>query len=151
MADKISSSRRSENMRRIRSKDTSPELAVRKLVHKLGFRYRLHVRDMPGRPDLVFPRRRAVIFVHGCFWHMHSCEDGRLPKTRREYWVPKLSGNVSRHKRAERWLRRNGWRVMTIWDCETKSCETLSRRLLRFLNKCGQGQRGRGSVSQVRI
>jgi len=137
MADTISAARRSENMRRIRSKDTTPELVVRKLAHNLGFRYRLHVRNMPGNPDLVFARRRAVIFVHGCFWHMHSCADGRLPKTRREYWVPKLSANVSRHKRAQRQLRRNGWRVMTIWECETADREMLSRRLLRFLGKAG--------------
>lgn len=121
-------------MRRIRSKDTGPELTVRRLIHGLGFRYRLHVKDMPGKPDLVFPGRGKVIFVHGCFWHQHrSCPEGRLPNSNQPYWTPKLKRNVERDRKALRQLRRTGWRTLTIWECQAKDLPRLRQKVLAFL------------------
>ena len=135
MADKLDPKRRSENMRRIRSTGMSPELAVRSEAHRLGFRFRLHRKDLPGRPDLVFPARGVAIFVHGCFWHQHrKCIDGRPPKSNRSYWEPKLAGNLARDRRAQRKLRYAGWRVLTVWECETKDPTSLRRRLRYFLD-----------------
>lgn len=125
---------RSENMRRIRSKDTKPEMIVRSMVHKLGFRFRLHRRDLPGCPDLVFPSRRKVIFVHGCFWHGHTCpEVARTPKTNTEYWVQKIRGNIERDNRNQEKLKALGWRILVVWECETKIETKLARRICRFL------------------
>ena len=134
MVDKLTPECRSENMRRIRSKDTKPELKVRRLLHSLGFRYRLHRKDLPGKPDLVFGSRRRAIFVHGCFFHQHkSCADGKLPKSRLEYWRPKLAGNVARDRTNRLRLRRDGWKSLVVWDCETSNLPKLEKRLLRFL------------------
>lgn len=108
---------RSAMMSRIRSKDTKPEMLVRKALHRLGFRFRLHVRDLPGRPDIVLPKYKTIIQVKGCFWHGHTCRDGRLPKTNREYWVPKLLRNKQRDISNERKLRRLGWSVRNLWEC----------------------------------
>jgi len=117
----------------IRSKDTKPELVVRRLIHSLGYRYRLHRRDLPGVPDLVFPSRQAVIFVHGCFWHRHNCDAGaRSPKSRRAYWLPKLSGNKKRDERNRRSLARTGWRTLVIWECQLTE-RTLAARIRKFL------------------
>lgn len=135
MADKITPARRSENMRRIKSKGMKPEMVVRRQVHGLGYRYRLHRKDLPGKPDLVFGPRRAVIFVHGCFWHQHDCRDGRVPSSNREYWEPKLARNVERDGEARRGLKAMGWRVMVVWECETKDEATLADRLVAFLGK----------------
>src|SRR5258707_1318924 len=111
--DSVSAVRRSEIMARIRSKDTKPEMLVRRMLHGLGYRYALHRRDLPGAPDLVFPARRKVILVHGCFWHQHKkCVDGRLPKSREDYWEPKLMRNVDRDRRNASKLRRDGWKVV---------------------------------------
>lgn len=135
MADKISSKRRSENMAAIKSKGMKPEMAVRRLVHSIGYRYRLHARDLPGKPDLVFRPRRKVIFVHGCFWHQHAmerCLDGRRPKSNTGYWNPKLEGNVARDKRNREALTQAGWDVLVIWDCETQS-PNLQARIEKFL------------------
>ncbi|MBZ5681468.1 MAG: DNA mismatch endonuclease Vsr [Acidobacteriia bacterium] len=133
--DTISITRRSENMRRIRSKDTKPEMAVRSLVHRLGYRFRLHRNDLPGRPDLVFPSSRKLIFVHGCFWHQHKrCTDGRLPKSRKSYWKPKLQANTERDKRHRAKLRSLGWDVLVIWDCETANMAKLVTKLRQFLD-----------------
>lgn len=109
-------------MSRIRSKDTKPELKVRSALHQMGFRYRLHRRDLPGCPDIVLPKYRTVIFVHGCFWHRHdSCRDGKIPETsREEYWEEKLEGNVRRDKRNLAALRKSGWRTLVIWECDVK-------------------------------
>lgn len=128
----------------VRSSDTKPERVVRKLAHGLGYRFRLRRRDLPGSPDLVFPGRRAVIFVHGCFWHRHDapgCWRSRLPKTRPEFWVPKLNGNVARDAGVEAELRERGWRVLVVWECETIPSRraALSRGSWRFW---GQGQCG---------
>jgi DNA mismatch endonuclease, patch repair protein len=132
--DTISRVRRSKNMRRIRSKDTKPEMVVRSLAHRLGYRFRLHRKDLPGHPDIVFPKLRRVIFVHGCFWHQHRyCIDGRLPSSRQGYWVPKLRANTERDKKHLAKLRRVGWRVLVIWDCETTDVQALASRLQQFL------------------
>ena len=133
--DSISPTRRSENMRRIRSKDTKPEVTVRSLVHRLGYRFRLHRSDLPGRPDLAFPGLRKLIFVHGCFWHQHtSCADGRMPKSRKSYWVPKLRGNTERDKGHRARLQKLGWDVLVIWDCETTNLDKLNAKLRKFLS-----------------
>jgi DNA mismatch endonuclease (patch repair protein) len=135
MADKISPERRSANMARIRSKDTTPELAVRRLAHRLGYRFRLHARHLPGQPDLVFARRRKVIFVHGCFWHRHEgCQDCSDPKTRRDYWVPKFERTIDRDRRSVNLLKDAGWQSLVIWECETVDLPALARRLTAFLD-----------------
>ncbi|MGO8757675.1 MAG: very short patch repair endonuclease [Terracidiphilus sp.] len=111
------SAARSANMARIRSKDTKPEIAVRKALHRLGFRFRLHVRELPGRPDIVLPKYQTIIQIKGCFWHGHTCIDGRLPKSNRTYWVPKLLTNRVRDAANDRKLRRMGWSVWNLWEC----------------------------------
>jgi DNA mismatch endonuclease (patch repair protein) len=136
MADTLSKVERSLRMSLVRSKNTKPELIVRTLVHRLGFRFRLHVAALPGTPDLVFPRLGAVVFVHGCFWHRHPssrCTLARLPKTRREFWIEKLEGNRRRDEANARKLRNQGWKVLQIWECELRDKEKLETRLLRFL------------------
>lgn len=134
--DILSKSERSAVMARVRNKDTRPEMRVRSLVHSLGYRYRLHQRNLPGQPDLVFSSRRCVILVHGCFWHQHACKSGnRLPKSNVRFWRKKLASNVARDKTQLRALRNLGWRVLTIWECETgpKVTERLKRRIITFL------------------
>lgn len=126
---------RSARMARIRGKDTKPELVIRRLVHGLGYRYSLHRRDLPGTPDLVFPSRGGLIFVHGCFWHRHEgCALARLPKSRLDFWLPKLESNARRDARAIRALRRLGWRVMVIWECQVRDLKRLEGRVRRFLD-----------------
>jgi len=135
--DKLTPERRSENMRRITSKGMKPEMTVRKLAHRLGYRFRLHRKDLPGKPDLVFPGRRKVVFVHGCFWHQHSdpeCRDGRTPRSNNDYWGPKLRRNVERDAEACASLREKGWDVLTVWECETTNTAHLAKRLEKFLN-----------------
>jgi DNA mismatch endonuclease, patch repair protein len=132
--DTLSSDERSERMSRVRNKDTKPEWAVRRLVHGLGFRYRLHARNLPGRPDLVFRPRQKVIFVHGCFWHRHSgCPNCRMPKSRLDFWKPKLRANRVRDLKNERALKKLGWEFLVVWECEVKDTDALSRRLREFL------------------
>ena len=120
---------RSENMRRIRSHDTEPELAVRRLLHEMGFRFRLHRSDLPGRPDVTMPRYKTVIFVHGCFWHGHGCRRGRLPKSNLGYWEPKIRGNRVRDAQNCESLVKRGWRPMIVWECEVQHREELKIRL----------------------
>jgi DNA mismatch endonuclease (patch repair protein) len=123
----------SERMARIRKVDTKPELAVRAILFAHGFRYRLHRRELPGHPDIVFPRERKVIFVHGCFWHRHDCSAGRkLPRSNAQYWTPKLHCNKVRDEQNLLKLEALGWRVMVVWECEIHDREALERRLLRF-------------------
>jgi DNA mismatch endonuclease (patch repair protein) len=134
MADWISPERRSENMRRIKSTGMRPEMVVRRLVHSMGYRYRLHCKDLPGKPDLVFRARKKVIFVHGCFWHGHDaegCPDRRTPKSNVSYWSPKLARNKARDAERVVALEAAGWRVLTIWECETRA--DLSKRIKKFL------------------
>jgi DNA mismatch endonuclease (patch repair protein) len=134
MTDTLTKRQRSARMRLIRSQDTKPERTVRRLVSALGFRYRLHRRDLPGCPDLVLPATAKAIFVHGCFWHLHTnCRAARLPKSAKKYWLPKLAGNRLRDRSAGRKLRAMGWRVLTIWECQTKNEGKLMARLSRFL------------------
>lgn len=132
--DGLSVAKRSDNMRRIRSRDTLPELVVRRLVHGMGYRYRLHVKALPGKPDLVFAGRRCVIEVRGCFWHLHEgCREGRIPESRKEYWGPKLERNRERDRVNVRKLKKLGWRVLVIWECEVGRSAKLRNRVLRFL------------------
>lgn len=134
--DTLSPERRTENMRRIKSTDTAPELAVRRLLHRLGFRYRLHGRDLPGCPDLVFAGRRKVIFVHGCFWHGHSCRRGHQPHSNRDYWSEKLANNMKRDARNLGVLAELGWKTITVWECEVRSDDAnLTKRLTDFLDR----------------
>jgi DNA mismatch endonuclease (patch repair protein) len=122
-------------MRKIRHKNTKPEMFVRKLVTKLGYRYRLHVKDLPGKPDLVIRRLKRAIFVHGCFWHLHAdCREGRIPSSRTGYWAPKLLRNVERDKAHLETLEKIGWRVLVIWECELAD-NNLSNRIDAFLNE----------------
>ncbi len=133
--DVFTPQRRSEIMARIKGKDTAPELAVRRLLHAMGFRFRLHRHDLPGKPDLVLPRWRTVILVHGCFWHGHRCKDGRRPKSNEGYWTPKLDRNRKRDVRTISALRRLGWRVVVIWACQTTDEPQLEKRLRRTLSQ----------------
>ena len=134
MTDLLSSESRSQNMRRITSKDTKPEIVVRRFLFRLGYRFRLHRSDLPGRPDIVFVGRRKAIFVHGCFWHQHSdCREGRIPGSRKEYWIPKLEKNVQRDREHALSLRRLGWDVLVIWECETEKLHRMETRLVKFL------------------
>jgi DNA mismatch endonuclease (patch repair protein) len=138
--DSVSVKRRSEIMSSIRSFDTRPEMHVRRLLHGLGYRYVLHRRDLPGVPDLVFPSRRKIVFVQGCFWHQHKgCNDGRTPKSRATYWKPKLQRNVERDRLNISKLRRGGWKVLSVWECETGRADALRKRLTRFLGEAGAG------------
>jgi DNA mismatch endonuclease (patch repair protein) len=124
----------SEQMRRIRKVDTKPELLVRSIAHRLGYRYRIHRRDLPGTPDLVFPSRRKVVLVHGCFWHQHSCPLGsKQPRANPHYWIPKLARNKERDKIAQRALEALGWSVLVVWECQTRDESALVARLRGFL------------------
>ena len=125
-------------MRAIRSKDMQPELAVRRLVHGMGYRYRLHRHGLPGRPDMVFASRRKVIFVHGCYWHQHSdpgCKIARRPKSNLDYWLPKLDGNVVRDADNQDRLRELGWDSLVIWECEVRAGEGIEDRIREFLGR----------------
>ena len=131
-----SSGLRSRIMRAVKDRDTAPELAIRRMLHRAGYRFRLHRRDLPGCPDLTFPGRRMVLFVHGCFWHGHTCKRGaRMPKTNVKYWASKIARNQQRDTKVRRQLRALEWDVLTIWECEIKRPEVLQRRLRRFLGR----------------
>ena len=132
MVDVHTPEQRSHNMAAIRHKNTKPEIVVRKLLCEMGLRYRLHRNDLPGNPDIVMPGRKVAIFVHGCFFHMHKCRYGRVvPATNAEFWHIKRSGNAARDKRNARQLRKLGWQVFTIWECQTKQPDKLNRVLSR--------------------
>jgi DNA mismatch endonuclease (patch repair protein) len=123
-------------MGKIRGKNTAPELTVRSLVHRMGFRFRLHARGLPGTPDLVFARARKIIFVHGCFWHNHTgCKGVRLPKTRIEYWSNKLCRNAKRDRRNQRKLRTLGWKILTVWECQLRRPAVVRRKIEKFLER----------------
>lgn len=131
--DPLSVPERSVRMAGIHSRHTKPELVVRRLVFAMGYRYRLHRKTLPGTPDLVFPSRRKVIFVHGCFWHLHGCQTYRLPRSRRDYWLPKLEANKKRDELNQDELRRMGWKVLTLWQCELRDAESLAQKIQHFL------------------
>ena len=134
MVDTVSPDVRSRIMAQVKSKGMKPEMKVRRLLHGLGYRYRLHRSDLPGRPDLVFPSRKKVVFVNGCFWHYHrNCERVRIPATNRDYWVGKLERNRDRDERNLGLLREEGWSAITAWECELRDMEASSERLVRFL------------------
>ncbi len=123
-------------MRAVKGRDTGPEMTVRRLAHGMGYRYRLHRKNLPGKPDLVFPERRKVIFVHGCFWHQHTCPRGsRSPKSSRDYWIPKLKRNKQRDVENQARLCEMGWDVLVIWECEMKDQDALKNRIAAFLGK----------------
>jgi len=133
-------------MARIGGKDTAPELIVRRLLYSLGYRFRLYRRDLPGKPDIVFPARRKAIFVNGCFWHAHGCRIGRLPKSKLEFWEPKLAKNRARDKQNKAALRSMGWAVLTVWQCQTRKANRLSTRLMSFL-----GPPGKNPISKRKV
>ncbi|RJX18464.1 MAG: DNA mismatch endonuclease Vsr [Desulforudis sp.] len=138
MADTLSPIERSERMSRIRSKNSSPELKLRRLIHSMGFRYRLHVNELPGTPDLVFPSRKSVIFLHGCFWHRHEgCKLARLPKSKLDFWKPKLETNRARDLLQQQQLRDLGWRLLVVWECEMVYTERISTIVRNFLCESG--------------
>lgn len=134
MADRISSVRRSENMRAIKSKNTSPEKRVRSAAHRLGLRFRLHRSDLPGSPDLLFPGKKTALFVHGCFWHRHeNCPGATTPKTNTDYWNRKFRRNMERDWESRKKLEEEGWKVLVIWECETKTRESIEAFLTENL------------------
>ncbi|HYE37268.1 very short patch repair endonuclease [Methylocaldum sp.] len=134
--DTLSPQERSKRMSLIRGTGSAPEMKLRRLVHGMGFRYRLHVRELPGKPDLVFPSRRAVIFMHGCFWHRHKgCKLARLPKSKLDFWKPKLEANRKRDLRNQQQLKSLGWRVLVVWECEMGDIERLSLIIRDFLRE----------------
>jgi DNA mismatch endonuclease (patch repair protein) len=136
VVDVISSARRSQLMGRIRGKDTKPELIVRSAAHRLGYRFRLHVKGLPGSPDLIFPRRKLALFVHGCFWHRHKgCLNAYNPKSNVEFWKGKFKSNVARDRRVRGELERMGWRVAVIWECETANSDSLRKKLKELLGR----------------
>jgi len=130
--------KRSEIMARVKGQDTKPEILVRAIVHSLGYRFRLYRRDLPGNPDITLPKHRKIIFVHGCFWHGHKrCPRAARPATNIAFWRKKLDSNIDRDRRNIRQLRKDGWRVLVVWQCKTRKPETLKRALFKFLNEEG--------------
>jgi len=128
-------------MQAVATTHTGPELVVRSLLHSLGYRYRLHGAQLPGRPDIVLRRQKAVVFVHGCFWHGHGCQKGRPPKSKLDYWLPKLAANRARDERNLKELRTTGWRVLVVWQCECANHARLQRKLVKFLGPRRQTDR----------
>ncbi|MCF3627692.1 very short patch repair endonuclease [Alphaproteobacteria bacterium LMO-S08] len=134
--DSLTQEQRSDRMSRVRGRDTKPEMTVRRMVHGMGYRYRLHGKGLPGKPDLVFRPKRKVMFVHGCFWHRHpdpECPLARMPKSRLDFWKPKLDGNRERDIRTQRKLEDQGWNVMVVWECQLRDREALGARIREFL------------------
>jgi len=134
MTDTFDTQKRSEIMRAVKGENTGPERRVRSALHRLGFRFRLHRRDLPGRPDLVFPSRRKVVFVHGCFWHSHDCKRARIPKSRADYWTAKLTANRHRDARSLAALRDLGWEPLVVWECELRHSDDVIARISHFLS-----------------
>jgi DNA mismatch endonuclease, patch repair protein len=144
MPEFISVAQRSQVMAAVKSRDTQPELYVRRIAHRLGFRFRLHVEELPGTPDIVFPRLKKIINVHGCFWHSHRCRHGqRSPVLNASYWQCKRARNVVRDRRVRRQLRRIGWQVLTIWECQLRDVDRVTKKIADFLGDVGPGARRR--------
>jgi DNA mismatch endonuclease, patch repair protein len=133
MTDRITKAQRSQNMARVRNKNTTPELRVRKTLHRLGFRFRLHRSDLPGNPDIVLPRHHKIVLVHGCFWHGHNCPRGKRPTTRQDFWNLKLDGNQKRDKANQCKLKELGWKILVVWECQVKNTDNLEKQLLDFM------------------
>lgn len=128
--DRISTKRRSWNMSRIQAKNSKPEVTVRSLLHKMGYRFRLHVSNLPGQPDIVLPKYKSIVFVNGCFWHRHpGCKYAYMPKSRLDFWTRKFEGNISNDRKVGEELKLLGWKVVTVWECEAKDKERLTERL----------------------
>lgn len=143
MTDIFSPAKRSAVMARIKGRDTAPERAVRSMLHGLGYRFRLHRSDLPGKPDIVLPRYRTLIFVHGCFWHRHrDCRFAYLPATRRSFWQKKFDQNISRDRNALRQLKKRGWRVVVVWECQLRSLRRVSNRLSTILGQAPRQKHG---------
>ena len=132
--DIVNPAKRSQMMSGIRGKNTRPELVVRSIAHRLGLRFRLHRKDLPGRPDLVFPKHKTVIFVHGCFWHRHNCPMAAVPKTRTAFWLAKFAANKKRDHECTVALENRGWRVLELWECETRDCSLIEQRLRKYFD-----------------
>lgn len=141
MADTRTPEQRRRIMQSVRTKDTGPEMIVRRLLHGMGYRYRLHRKGLPGSPDIVLPGRRKAIFIHGCFWHGHNCQKGRLPKSRIDYWLPKIERNKERDISATERLQTDGWDVLTIWQCEIADKTALETKLRNFLGSSPKSDR----------
>lgn len=135
MVDMLDRSGRSERMSLVRQRDTAPELALRRAFHRLGLRYRLHAKDLPGRPDLLLPRYGAAVFVHGCFWHGHGCRAGARPASNVDYWIPKIAENMRRDRRKAYGLRVLGWRVITVWECQLRTPALRDRTVVRVVRR----------------
>jgi DNA mismatch endonuclease (patch repair protein) len=133
ISDRVDEATRSRIMRAVGVRNTKPELAVRSILHRLGYRFRLHRKDLPGKPDIVFPSRRKAVFVHGCFWHGHGCSKGQAPKSRPEYWGPKLDANRARDERSLAALKVLGWKTLVVWQCDLSDSDKLARRLEGFV------------------
>jgi len=134
--DRVSKEKRSEIMGKVNSKNTGPELIVRKILHRLKYRFRLHKKNLPGNPDIVLPKHKKIIFVHGCFWHGHeNCSKGRLPKTNQQYWQDKIISNRKRDLKAIEELNKLGWKVLVVWSCQIKNQEQLENHITQFLSE----------------
>ena len=133
MADLWTKEQRSRVMSRVKNKNTKPEVQVRSMLHRMGYRFRLHRRDLAGAPDIVLPRHRKAVFVHGCFWHNHDCPRGKRPSTRTEFWNAKLVANIERDRANQEALEEKGWRVLTLWECEVKDPDYIQEKLRHFL------------------
>lgn len=142
MADRLTKEHRSWNMSRIKSTHSKPEVVVRSLLHRMGYRFRLHKKDLPGKPDIVLPKYKTVIFVHGCFWHRHlNCKYAYTPKTRTDKWLHKFSNNNERDKIVKKQLELLGWKVLIVWECQTKGAEKLEKTLKSFLTLTTQASK----------
>ena len=136
MVDNLTEAQRSYTMTKVKSKNTAPEKKVRTLLHRLGYRFRLHRKNLPGKPDIVFPKHKLIIFVHGCFWHQHkNCKKAKRPKSRTDYWDNKLQKNITRDKSNQKKLQKLGWRCEIIWECETKHHDTLVKKIIDIFSK----------------
>lgn len=149
MVDRVDQAARRRIMQKVGTKDTGPEMEVRSLLHRMGYRFRLHRKDLPGTPDIVFPRLRVVIFVHGCFWHAHGCKKGQPPKSRPEYWLPKLNGNRLRDDHHAQELTEAGWGVEVVWQCELKNRAALAARLVEALSHRNFSQLRSADITQI--
>lgn len=150
MVDTRTPEQRRRIMQSVGQRNTAPEVKVRRALHRLGYRFRLHGKSLPGRPDIVFPSRRKVIFIHGCFWHGHNCSKGRLPKSRPEYWIPKIESNKARDERRVNELREAGWESLVVWQCEVAKIDEAVGAITRFLGPPGSAGSGDNKVTELR-
>lgn len=135
MTDRISAEARSRLMSKVKNRNTTPELTVRRALHRMGYRFRLHRKDLPGHPDIILPKHKKVIFVHGCFWHGHNCPRGKRPATNQEFWNKKIDRNIERDIQAQAALAAIGWDILVLWDCQVKKAALLQTILSEFMNK----------------